>query len=786
MSVQNVRFDNRAAGTIRFFKDESRIKSISEIASSSFADSFTIVPRKTPNFGFSSAVYWARLDIWDSTCLSTALVLEAGVPSIQYVDCFYSTDTGFAVMKSGFLRRGNQRSSSFLFPAFLLTPSPKGRPRTLYVRFQSQTSLLLPISLRSETAYAAHDRNIQNALGLYFGALLIMALYHCALFVYLKDRNYLNFVGFILTFSLGQIIAVYGFLLGQESTEFARLTAPFVHCVQFLAAVFGFLFSRTILSTRRFVPKTDRALQASIWISAAMICISPVLGFMNSERILVTVNIVPPILLMYAAVIAMRRRYRPGLFYVQSGLITLAALIVYNLMYGFGVIPFSFPLYFTPNIGFIMTILLFSIALADRISTIQRERNRATEVALTNLRQSLTFKEEKVHLEEELFQARKLELIGRLFSGICHDLRNILTPLHGYAELIKRKSTPDSDVGRYADGLLSAAAKTRDLTVKLLDFTRKKPWKMVPIRGDALVDDVILLLRPSVKKNVEITKARHLVKDTVLGDPSSIQNALINLGLNANDAMPDGGSMVFEIGNHTLCEGNPLLRKFEASPGAFVTVSVSDNGTGIPADLHDRIFEPFFTTKPPGKGTGLGLASVFGCARSHNGCVDVKSNVGSGSVFTMYLPLSDRAPEVLPAGQAPVPARSGATILLVDDEEMVRTLMADILKDEGYSVVSFARSDEAVAFFRANFEDLECVLIDKILVDSDGLQCFRELRNINQHVSAVLLSGATDEISQESVLAMGFAAVLEKPFEMNILLETIRSVFAGRKKAKGG
>jgi signal transduction histidine kinase/CheY-like chemotaxis protein len=785
---QNLRFQNRAVGTIRFYKDDGCKRTLSEIASPAFVDSFATVPHETPNFGFSNAVYWARIDISDSSCTLSRqqLVLEAGVPSIHLVDCYCAADSGFIVGHSGFLQRGARRALPFLFPAFSIPPAANGNHEVVFLRFQSPTSLLLPISLHDEVAYAAHDRTVQNALGLYFGALIIMALYHLALFVYLKDRSYLYFVLFILTFALGQIITVYGFLIGQGSTRFASATMPYAHCIQFSAVAFGILFARAMIMTNRFVPKTDRVFQGLVWASVLMIVLSPVIGFMNSERILVVLNIVPPALLMYAALIAVKRKYRPGLYFVQSGLVTAAALILYNLMYGFDVFPFGYPLYFTPNIGFILTILLFSIGLADRISTIQRDRNRATAVALQNLRQSITYKEEKVHLEEELFQSRKLELIGRLFSGICHDLRNILTPLHGYAELIQRKSIAGSDIARYADGLLNAAHKTRDLTIKLLDFSRKKPRKMSPIKSSALVDDVILLLRSSLKKNVSVSKKLTAVADTVLGDPSSIQNALINLALNANDAMPDGGSLVFEVGNSTLTEGDQLLKKFEAAPGAFVTIAVSDTGTGIQEDLLPRIFEPFFTTKAPGKGTGLGLAGVYGCVKSHNGCVEVKSMAGTGSVFTLYFPVSDKIPAAQSGPSRPDGSTGSGTIMLVDDEEMVGSLMTDILHEEGYAIVPFTRSDAAVAYFKDNFQNIDCVIIDMILVDSDGLQCFGRLCEIHPAVRAILMSGATDEFSQEAIIGKGFAAVVDKPFEMKILSETIRSVISGTQKNQEG
>ncbi len=568
----------------------------------------------------------------------------------------------------------------------------------------------------------------------------------------------------------------YGYLIGQSSSSFAQMTVPFTHCIQFSAAVFGILFSCLILSTKEFVPKTHSLLRGFCVLSALMIVLSPWIGYRNSERVLVFVNIAPSLILMYSAIVALKKKHRPALYYVQSGLVTLFALVIYNLMYGYDILPFNFFTHFILNFGFALTVLLFSIALADRMNVMQSERNRATDVALQNLKQSIAFKEEKNRLENELIQARKLEMVGTLLSGICHDLRNFLTPLYGYAQIIKKKTNGNEEMAQYVDGLFSAADKTRELTIKLLDFGRKKPWKMVPIQMNWLVDDVILLLKHTIKKNITIVKKSQVSQEIVAGDPSSIQNAIMNLGLNANDAMPHGGILSVEISNALLEKENPILKKFQAEPGQFVSIAVSDTGTGIPPETLPRIFEPFFTTKPTGKGTGLGLGSVYGCIRSHGGCVAVESAVDKGTVFTLYLPVSASKSGPIAPLEMPADLRVHGTVMVVDDEELVRSLITHILEDAGFKVISFANCLEAVAFYKTQWKTIDCVIADKIMADSDGLVCHEKLREINPSVKTVLVSGATENLSQESAMNKGFVAVLEKPFEMKTLIDTISNV----------
>lgn len=280
----------------------------------------------------------------------------------------------------------------------------------------------------------------------------------------------------------------------------------------------------------------------------------------------------------------------------------------------------------------------------------QRERDAANEVALTNVKRILQYKEEKARLEEELSHARTMESLGRLVSGISHDLKNLLTPLFGYADLIRIKAVGNDKLRSHADGLYAAAEKTRDLVMKLLDFSRKEPKRTELVNMEYIMNEVAALLRHGTKTGIAVTTESKASATLVSGDPTSFQNALLNLGLNAVDAMPAGGTVAFSIDVAPLDAGSDLVRKFGSPPGDYVTISVSDTGSGIPPDIVGRIFEPFFTTKPPGKGTGLGLASVYGCVKSHRGCVSVASVMGKGSIFTVYFPAEKIA--VLGAGEA--------------------------------------------------------------------------------------------------------------------------------------
>ncbi len=723
-------------------------------------------------------MYWARLVLRDSSVQGDRWVLETGVPCIHKVDCFWVADTGIVMQRSGFLRRGPQRALQFLYPCFTLPSVPNGE-LTVYLRYESETPLMLPLTLYRESAYAKHDRAVQTVLAVYFGALFIMALYHLIVFAFLRDASFVYYALFIVLFAAGQMTSVYGFLVGQDSSRFARTAFPYLHIINFGACAVALLFARALLDTRRLAPRTNLALVAVAAICAGIGAASPALGFIASEQILVIMNLAVSAVMTAAAVLVLRRKYSPGLYFLWGVGVLVFGIVLYNLMYGFNLFPFSFVVYFIPNICFVFTILLFSVGIAQRILTIQLERNSAYSEAVHNLEQILQYKEEKAKLEEELSHARTMEAIGHLVSGVCHDLKNLLTPLFGYADLIRMKAADNPQIKQHADGLYAAADKTRELVMKLLDFSRKKPKMSVPVKMDGIVSDVTSLLRHGTRHGIAVTTATHVADAWVLGDPSSFQNALLNLGLNAVDAMPAGGTVSFEVRGETLGGENDLLRKFSAPAGDYVVVSVSDTGTGIPPEIMGRIFEPFFTTKGAGKGTGLGLASVYGCVKSHCGCVTVASEIGKGSTFALYFQKAKPGPGDTGAAAVSRTKAAGGTVLLINDDEMMKDMITEALVDIGYFVVHVRGIDKGNEYYRRNVDAVDLVVIDAKAENGNALCSFEGLKKINPGIRAVLITDASDRRECDQLLDRGVSAIVKKPFELDAFVKAVAQPAAG-------
>lgn len=379
----------------------------------------------------------------------------------------------------------------------------------------------------------------------------------------------------------------------------------------------------------------------------------------------------------------------------------------------------------------------------------------------------------EVDLETRLRQAHKLEAVGRLASGIAHDFNNLLAGIRGFAELIVVETATDQRTKDYADEIVRAATRAADLTGQLLAFARKGNYLSVPVDLHNTIDEVMRILRHTIDKRITLETDLQATVCTVKGDPSQIQSAILNLSVNARDAMPEGGRLTFRTANVHLdpefCRRNSL----DLGPGHYVALSVEDSGIGIDEALLAHIFDPFFTTKEQGQGTGLGLAGVYGCARNHRGCVEVHSEVGKGSVFTLYLPAFEtteapRPPQVLER------ATDGRErVLIVDDEAIVRNLAERILTRAGYKVFACENGEEAVVFYRAAFSSIDLVLLDMVMPRLNGLDTLAELRQINPGVKAVILSGFSDH-DGNALAQLGAAGFIQKPFQMQELLRGVR------------
>ena len=381
-------------------------------------------------------------------------------------------------------------------------------------------------------------------------------------------------------------------------------------------------------------------------------------------------------------------------------------------------------------------------------------------------------------LEERLSQAQKMEAIGQLAGGVAHDFNNQLAGIINYSELLLRRLEDDKERG-YADMILNTAQRSADLTGQLLAFSRKAELRITNVDVHALVAEVVSLLSHTIDRRITIKQRLEASPTTTMGDASQLQSALLNLAINARDAMPEGGELIIGTEVVTLDKEFCRTHPHGVEPGQFLLVSVSDTGTGMDEESLAHIFEPFFTTKGVGAGTGLGLAAVYGTVRSHKGTIHVYSEPGHGSVFKVYLPLAAAGNDDAVSAEPTTTAAAGpARILFVDDEKSVRMSSCEALRGLGYEMVPCENGAEAVECYRESWRDVDLVILDMVMPKMNGHDAFRAMHKVNPGVKVLLLSGYSLDSRIQAVLDEGVLDYLQKPFRLDDLYAKVAQLLA--------
>lgn len=381
---------------------------------------------------------------------------------------------------------------------------------------------------------------------------------------------------------------------------------------------------------------------------------------------------------------------------------------------------------------------------------------------------------EHERLEGQLRQMEKLDALGQLAGGIAHDFNNMLAAIIGSAELAQMEPTNHKATQESIDLILRAANKATGLTRQLLDFARKSEPVFLAVDLHHEIGLVQNILTRTIDRRISIhcdLKATQVVVD---GDAARLQNAILNLGINARDAMPDGGTLIFSTWD--LEPDDPLREYLEAPLRSkpACAVSVEDNGQGIAPQMLEHLFEPFATTKPVGKGTGLGLASVYGTIRSHHGGIDVSSQPGK-TIFTLILPLREaEVPDVTSTKilENPEPLR-GLRILLADDEDGLRQVMTKTLENAGASVCQAINGTQALEFFQQNPKGFDFVILDQLMPGKTGAEVFHAIHAQRPEQKIILISGYLAQVSNSELLAQGLSAYLAKPFQRQELIKCL-------------
>jgi len=384
-------------------------------------------------------------------------------------------------------------------------------------------------------------------------------------------------------------------------------------------------------------------------------------------------------------------------------------------------------------------------------------------------------------MEERLRQSEKLQAIGQLAGGVAHDFNNQLTGILSAGELLARGLADNPELRELAEMVVTAAEHSTRLTRQLLAYARKGKVKTVPLDVHGTVQDVVSLLRRSIDKRIVIRQDLAAHPSSTLGDPAQLHNALLNLSLNARDAMPEGGELSFSTRVVALSHEHIEAGRMDLAPGRYVALEVRDTGVGMDPETQTHLFEPFFTTKEVGKGSGLGLAAVYGTMQVHRGGVEVASERGRGTTFTLYLPLVES--EARPAGaEAAQAVEARCRILVVDDERVVRDVLRRLLEKAGHQVLVADGAKEGLELYRRSWHHLDLVIMDVMMPDMDGREALAAMRKLNPNVRAVLSSGYS--VDGDSVLATEGVRLLQKPYALEDVTRVIAEALASPRPAE--
>ena len=384
--------------------------------------------------------------------------------------------------------------------------------------------------------------------------------------------------------------------------------------------------------------------------------------------------------------------------------------------------------------------------LEERVQIRTAELSRANEELQREIRERKQAEEQKKKLENQLLHAQKMEAIGTLAGGIAHDFNNLLQAISGYTQLLlMRKDSSDPDYGKL-EVIQSSTLKASELTKQLLIFSRKMESKLKPLDLNHEVMQVCKILQRTIPRMITIDLRLSENLKVVNADSAQLEQILMNLGVNARDAMAEGGTLTFQTENVYLDRGY-TTSMLGATPGEYILLTVSDTGQGMDKETLQHLFEPFYTTKEAGKGTGLGLAIVYGIVQNHNGYIQVDSRPGGGTTFRIYFPvLKGDGAEKGAEAKAPADAPRGRErILLVDDEKTVLDIGQDLLRQYGYETILADGGEKAIEVYRREKDRIDLVILDLIMPGMGGQKCFQELLRINPEIKVIISTGASAE-----------------------------------------
>ncbi|MBN2340206.1 MAG: PAS domain S-box protein [Deltaproteobacteria bacterium] len=376
-------------------------------------------------------------------------------------------------------------------------------------------------------------------------------------------------------------------------------------------------------------------------------------------------------------------------------------------------------------------------------------------------------------MQQQMQQSEKMRAVGQLAGGVAHDFNNQLSGILGFSDLLVDEVNDCPNAKKYVESIIASVKRSADLTSQLLAFSRKGKYLDVTVDIHREIDEVITLFEHSIDKRIQIERFFNALNPRVKGDPTQLQNAILDLAINARDAMPQGGVLRFKTDDCNLDAAYCEAQSTPLVPGAYVSIQVEDTGVGMSEEIQSRLFEPFFTTKGQGKGVGMGLAATYGTVKNHKGAIQFASAVGSGTTFTILLPAETDQVDILETPPEVIIPPVEAHVLFVDDDDIICELAETILRSLGYQVSVCRNGAEALRFYERNWRSVDLVVLDMVMPIMTGKDAFIAMKAINPNIIVVVSSGYSVSGEAQELLEMGAADFIQKPFRKGVFAQKL-------------
>lgn len=751
-----------------------------------------IVPPYGMNFPYPSAAYWFYIDIVNTDTVLLEQILALNNPNLNEIKIF-KTISGVIVdsVTTGDSYPIDSSDIAYIDHLFQLELKPNDTMRVFGYVYNHTDEIFIPISLSSPVKFIEENQNLTYYRVLRVGMLLFVIVAMIFLVIVTRTKQSVYFFLYLLfiTLFLFHAWGINQQYLWPMSAEMGVRTSPLLITFSILFAQF---FNRVFLNTQKNSPLADKIIKVLVWLSlGVLVCqLVPLKYLIIPQGAVVGIAAIAAVATPVYSILCFKNNFRAAIVIFLSAVPIMVTVALFFFRF-YGTIEFD-SLLLGFDTAFVIELVIIMFGVIDQYSLkLVRSVRKASQVSTKLEEQKLELEhsnkvlkhtiEEKEKMQDKLLQVHKLETIGKLAGGIAHDFNNLLAPIIGYTEMCLDDIDKESELHEDLSVVLRSSLRAKELVNQILTFSKHFKQEAQLVSVAEVVDEVLVLLKSVIPRTVTLKEISDgSTNYTVFADPTQLHQILMNICTNAYHAIgKEKGTITLSKATISLDTNEIDKLQLGIAAGNYVRIEISDTGSGMDKKTVAKIFDPFFTTKETGEGTGLGLSVVHGIIKKLDGAITVSSNVGEGTSFCVYLPLSEELATSDPVAEMQEIVGDGAQIMVVDDEEQVLMVMERLLARSGFSCISFNDSSKALDYFKEHTKEISLLITDQTMPNLQGSELANEVKKIDQTTAVLLVTGYSETVTENNFKNFGIDALMLKPINSKKLLQNVAELIRG-------